>query len=559
MSTIDSRRRDAVPLAASANEDRGGRPSNGSSATLFLPHPKAHEPTDSRAGWSLSPELRGQITRRLRLVAIAYSLAFFFADIVPTVLFRELGQWFADPRSWIPGAGSMLAGLLVAVLASRPGMRWQAKLNLGLAFEVLGSYGIALSQYTLTPDIRREPHILHVLSPSWVAIWMLFYAIIVPAPPRKTVVALLASATAPAVVIWFSLRANGLADLMPIPMLLVHHVLPYIICAAMAHAGTRVVYNLGADVVRARELGSYRLIERLGRGGMGEVWRASHQLLARGAAIKFIRPEALSGVHGDADTMLKRFEREARYTASLTSAHTVDLYDFGATDDGRFYYVMELLDGLDCDGLVRRFGALPPARVVHLLAQVCESLDEAHTKNLIHRDVKPANIYVCRSGNRFDFVKVLDFGLVTHGGAPADDAHLTLPDQAVGTPQFMPPEVALGKEIDGRTDLYALGCVAYWLATGRPVFVGESLYDVIAQHMHASPDPPSSHSPHPLPPELDALILACLEKDPERRPGTARELARRLQAIPLADRWGDDQAAAWWAEAGLAQRGAGQP
>ena len=327
-------------------------------------------------------------------------------------------------------------------------------------------------------------------------------------------------------------------------------------CVAMAFAGTRVVYNLGTDVARARELGSYRLVERLGRGGMGEVWRASHQLLARPAAIKFIRPEALGGVNaGEARMLVKRFELEARSTASLTSAHTVDLYDFGVTDDGSFYYVMELLDGLDCDDLVRRFGAIPAARIVHLLVQVCESLDEAHAKGLIHRDVKPANIYVCRSGNRFDFAKVLDFGLVTHRSTvEAQDTRLTLPHQALGTPQFMPPEVALGKETDGRTDLYALGCVAYWLATGRPVFNGESLYEVVSKHLHASPDPPSRHAPHEVPPELDDLVLACLEKEPGRRPGTARELARRLRDIPLTDRWGDEQAEAWWAEVRLSPR-----
>src|SRR5262249_3066175 len=201
---------------------------------------------------------------------------------------------------------------------------------------------------------------------------------------------------------------------------------------------------------RAQELGSYKLIERLGGGGMGDVWRASHQLLARSAAIKFIRPQAIVGVTpSEARLLLKRFQLQAQGTASLSSMHTVGDYDFRSTDDGRFYYVMELLNGLDLDELVRRFGALSPARVVHLLAQVCESLAEAHARGLIHRDVKPANIYVCRKGERCDFVKVLDFGLVAHRGAPAgDDTRLTQPHQAVGTPQFMPPEMALGRETD---------------------------------------------------------------------------------------------------------------
>jgi serine/threonine-protein kinase len=316
----------------------------------------------------------------------------------------------------------------------------------------------------------------------------------------------------------------------------------------LAYAAARIVYTLGADVSRARELGSYRLIERLGQGGMGEVWRASHQFLARPAAIKFIRVSSVSGPSSEeAQTMLKRFELEAQATASLSSAHTIELYDFGATEEGTFYYVMELLDGLDCEELVRRFGPLVPARVVHLLIQVCESLEEAHDKGLVHRDVKPANIYVCRSGNRRDFVKVLDFGLVTQRSTPQPPAlRLTLPEQAVGTPEFMAPEMALGHEIDGRADLYGLGCVAYWLVTGRSVFEGGSFYEVISKHLHVPPDPPSGHAPNGIPQELEALILQCLEKAPEGRPANAREIARRLRAVPLAAPWGDETAETWW-------------
>jgi serine/threonine-protein kinase len=507
---------------------------------------------DSRGGWSLSPDLRGQITRRLRLIGICYSGAFILADIVPSILFGQFGEWLGTPTSWIPAVVSILAGFAVAIFAGSPRLSWQAKLNFGLAFEILGSYGIAFAQYGVIPDIRNQPAVLMVLSPSWVAIWMLFYSIIVPAPPAKTLVALVASAAASPLIMWFTIHAAHLDDLMPLPMFLTHHVLPYAVCAAMAYAGALVVYKLGTDAARAYDLGSYRLIERLGRGGMGEVWRASHQLLVRPAAIKFIRPEAIAGgTAGDTALMLRRFELEARSTASLTSAHTVCLYDFGVADNGAFYYVMELLDGLDCDELVRRFGALPQARVVHLLKQMCESLDEAHGKGLIHRDVKPANIYVCRNGGRFDFVKILDFGLVTRLRAhDTDETRLTLPNQAIGTPHFMPPEVALGKEPDGRADLYAVGCVAYWLVTGRPVFSGESLFEIVSNHLHTVPEPPSRHASG-VTEELEAVILACLEKDPDRRPRSARELSRMLHKIPAAEPWGDEQAEAWWREAGL--------
>jgi serine/threonine-protein kinase len=182
------------------------------------------------------------------------------------------------------------------------------------------------------------------------------------------------------------------------------------------------------------------------------------------------------------------------------------------------------------------------------MTQVCESLEEAHAKGLIHRDVKPANIYVCRSGVRCDFVKVLDFGLVAHRRQARTDVMLTPPEHALGTPAFMAPEVAQGQEVDGRSDLYGLGCVAYWLLTGRQVFEGSGVLDVISKHLREEPEPPSRHSRDDLPAALDALILSCLEKSPERRPASAREVARLLRAIPLDREWGAEQAEAWWGE-----------
>jgi eukaryotic-like serine/threonine-protein kinase len=522
-------------------------PENGKPGTKrFLPHQQREEGEISRSGWTLTPELQSQITRRLRLIALTYSFAFFAADIFPAVLMGAFPGRFQHPVEWVPSFCSILAGLIVAIVVSRGSLSWLTKIHLGLGFEVAGSYGIALAQYILPPEVRNEPHMLHVLSPSWVAIWMLFYSIVVPSPPRKTLIALILSASAPLVVISISLRAAHLTDLMPLDAFLLGHALPYAICAGMAYLGARVVYNLGTDVSRARELGSYRLEERLGQGGMGEVWRASHRMLARPAAIKFIRPETIAGMGAeDAQRLLRRFELEARATASLTSAHTVNLYDFGVSDDGSFYYVMELLDGLDCEELVKRFGPIPASRAAHLLAQICESLDEAHGKGLIHRDVKPANVYVCKSGTRTDFVKVLDFGLVADHRP--SDARLTQPDQALGTPQFMPPEMALGKPIDARVDVYGLGCVAFWLTTGRPVFEGEGFYDVVSRHLHAMPEPPSRHVGS-LPREWDAIVLSCLEKDPERRPRTARDLAARLREIPLGDRWSEQDSEDWWRE-----------
>jgi serine/threonine-protein kinase len=281
---------------------------------------------------------------------------------------------------------------------------------------------------------------------------------------------------------------------------------------------------------------------------MGEVWRASHQMLARPAAIKLIRTDRLAQVTGEeANTLLQRFDLEAQVTASLTSPHTVALYDFGVTEDGTFYYVMELLHGLDVERLVERFGPMPAERCVALLAQACDSLEEAHARGVIHRDIKPANLHVGRMGTRWDMVKVLDFGLVLRDSAPGRaEPRLTAPDQVGGTPAFMAPEMVLGREVDGRADLYALGCVAYWLLTGSMVFEGKTSLEVIMRHVDTQPVPPSQRAPLAVPRELEALVLSCLAKDPAARPADAAALRRGLRAVPLAEPWTDDDAARWW-------------
>ncbi len=326
--------------------------------------------------------------------------------------------------------------------------------------------------------------------------------------------------------------------------------LGYGLVVLMGYVGARVVYKLGADVGRAREMGSYRLIDRIGRGGMGEVWKAEHRMLARAAAIKLIRPEALGG---DADTRqiaLARFEREAQATASLRSPHTIELYDFGISDTGTFFYVMELLDGYDAQVLVKRFGPLPAERAVHLLTQVCDSLSEAHAAGLVHRDIKPSNIHVCRYGRKFDFVKVLDFGMVKLRHDVGDReamAQLTVANVIAGTPAFMAPEQVLGDAAsDGRTDLYAVGCVAFWLLTGQTVFQGATVMDMLTQHARDEPPPPSQCSELPIPPALDEVILQCLAKRPEDRPQSADKLAQALQVAGDARAWTEAQGREWW-------------
>ncbi len=319
----------------------------------------------------------------------------------------------------------------------------------------------------------------------------------------------------------------------------------------MAYVGSHVIYGLGKEVSRARELGSYVLVEKLGQGGMGEVWRAKHRLLARPAAIKLIRP-ALTGAQSGAlaTEIRRRFELEAQTISRLRSPHTVDLYDFGVAEDGAFYYVMELLDGLDADSLVRRDGPMPPERVIAILRQICHSLSEAEANGLVHRDIKPANIFLCRYGEDFDFVKVLDFGIVK-ATSPDDNAETSISMTSVenivrGTPAFIAPEQAMGAKVDGRADIYSMGCVAYWLLTGHQVFTAETQMGLIIHHAHTPPTPMSERTDRPIPAALEAIVMSCLAKDPAQRPQSARELSNHLASISLSQEWTPERAREWW-------------
>ena len=293
-------------------------------------------------------------------------------------------------------------------------------------------------------------------------------------------------------------------------------------------------------------LGSYELVDVLGRGGMGQVWRARHRLLGRPGAVKVIRTDALSDDPDTVAMLLKRFAREAQAMSRLSSPHTVQVHDFGTTDDGAFYYVMELLDGLDLRTLVERHGPLPPERVVYLLLQACESLAEAHRAGLVHRDIKPANLHLCRVGIRVDFLKVLDFGLVKSLSVVQDETQLTRAGAAAGSPAFMPPEIVLGEAVDARTDVYALGAVAFWLLTGRLLFDEKTAIRTLMAQVDRPPEPPSRFAPAPIPEPLDALVLACLAKNPAARPASVEALARDLLQVPTARPWDEGRAAAWW-------------
>jgi serine/threonine protein kinase len=325
--------------------------------------------------------------------------------------------------------------------------------------------------------------------------------------------------------------------------------------------------EIAKAVLQVQELGSYRLVERLGKGGMGEVWRAEHRLLVRQAAIKLISVETSSAL--DLRDVQERFRREAQCLATLRSRNTIELFDYGVTAEGTFFYVMELLDGMDLETLVDKFGAQPAARVIHFLIQACNSLAEAHDAGLVHRDIKPANLYVCRVADEVDVIKVLDFGLVRAAlrgpdqqgqnapsagaieapvSAQTDEARLTQMGQAMGTPAYMAPEQALGHESDGRADLYALGCVGYWLLTGRLLFERSTSLATMMAHI-TEPPPQIEHVVTGyLPPELATLLRFCLSKQPADRPSDARAFARALKAIPIppAEQWTEARAQAWW-------------
>ena len=319
------------------------------------------------------------------------------------------------------------------------------------------------------------------------------------------------------------------------------------IAVGMAAAFSQTIYGLRKAVSDIRRLGQYTLEEKLGEGGMGVVYRASHAMLRRPTAIKLLPPDR-SG--RDA---LTRFEREVQRTAMLTHPNTVTVYDYGRTTDGVFYYAMELLEGASLDELVEVDGPQPEERVIHLLEQAAASLAEAHDAGLIHRDVKPGNILVVDRGGISDLVKVVDFGLVkdiglTASGGTTSETALTHANAITGTPLYLAPETVTAPEtVDGRTDLYALGAVGYWLLTGTHVFGGNSVLEVCGHHLHSVPEPPSTRLGAPVSSDLETVILACLAKRPEDRPASAHVLRERLHACAAAGSWTNARAAQWWA------------
>ena len=317
-----------------------------------------------------------------------------------------------------------------------------------------------------------------------------------------------------------------------------------------ATVGVHTIGTLRRQVFAARQLGQYRLKQRLGSGGMGEVYLAEHEMMKRPCAVKLIRPEKA----GD-PRMLARFEREVRATAKLSHWNSIDIYDYGRTADGTFYYVMEFLPGHNVGEIVEDYGPIPPARAVYLMDQVCSALNEAHGIGLVHRDIKPANIFCAYRGGVCDVAKLLDFGLAKPSSLEGNgEMQLTMEGTVTGSPLFMSPEQASGEDqLDGRSDIYSLGAVMYFILTGQPPFMADSPLKVIIAHAAEDVVPPRQLNPA-LPIELEEIVMRCLEKDPDDRFQDVLSLQRALRDLVFGETWSSELAAEWWSCNGCPER-----
>jgi eukaryotic-like serine/threonine-protein kinase len=507
--------------------------------------PRLDTPTDTggtrKSASRLPDELVSEQVERLALFAAIT------AGLWALGLFMDVVM---APLTWNTQISLRAVTLELCGMAVSAWMYWYAryctcphsnKSDMSLVFLVLNGIGVAILNTWLVP-----PSVMPTLHLSWATVGILIFAMVAPASPRKILAAALVTATMDPLALWIAYLLGDPVTSLPHAVILA---LPNYACAVVAVLPSRVLYRLGRRLREAQALGSYELVEMLGHGGMGEVWRARHQLLARDAAIKLVRPEVLGArTEAEARVVQRRFEREAKATAALSSPHTIQVFDFGMTRDGAFYYVMELLAGRDLESLVREFGPVPADRAIFLLRQVCHSLADAHARGMVHRDIKPANIYVCRMGLEYDFVKVLDFGLVkVRERVGGIETLVTMDQTTTGTPAYMAPEIIVGDaDVDRRADVYAVGCVAYFLLTGQLVFEADTPMKMLMQHVHARPVPPSQRTELRIPRELDELVLSCLEKDPMNRPQNAEELFRMAVSCKTCETWSQATARNWW-------------
>jgi eukaryotic-like serine/threonine-protein kinase len=502
------------------------------------PRPPTSPTHGGPLGEPLPDDLAIEAARRLRVACLALATLWLIVPLMNHLVTPHLKLGADQVVPWSPMAdalaiGCLLLSLVVYWIAPRAASIPGRLFNVAIVYQVAVGFAAGI--------INQWQPLALAGRLSWLCVLILIFPMLVPGPPRKVLLASLLTASMDPVGLLIA-QARGL-ELPPLG-LLVWTYLPNYICAGLAVLPSKIITQLGRKVSRARQLGSYRLTERIGRGGMGEVWKAEHQLFARPAAIKLIAGHAMVDASGQIAE--ERFRREAEAAAGLRSPHTIQLYDFGITRDRRLYYVMELLEGCDLESLVARYGPQPAARVAHILRQACLSLAEAHACGLVHRDIKPANVHIGRVGLEYDFVKVLDFGLVKRDGRTLrDDVRLTAPEAMSGTPTYMAPEVAAGEAVDARADLYALGCVGYFLVTGSLVFEGENAVQLVLKHIQTAPIAPSVRLGRPVPAELEDLILGCLAKAPADRPPDAASLGEALSQCGALE-WTQKDARLWW-------------
>lgn len=489
---------------------------------------------------------RSQLAVLTLFYALTYSLNMIIGITIAAVEQKRVSQFIASTEFAIAIA-SIICSMGLFVVAKWRVLSESATLRFASVWVVFGALGIMVIEGWHSLRIDAYMEIGEIPGISWACVFITAYPLLVRTGLGHTLAtSLLAAASGPLFVYLYTRHTGTLVEL----RYLAQFFIPLGISAVVSVFPAFVVGRLHRNLEKVRQLGSYRLEGLLGKGGMGEVWRARHQMLIRPAAIKLIKPQVLSVAESGSTPgsgTIRRFEREVQATALLKSPHTVSVFDFGVTDQGSLYYVMELLDGLNAQSLVSTHGPIGDGRASYLLKQVCHSLAEAHGQGLVHRDIKPANIFVCRQGLDHDFVKVLDFGLVKPTDRSRDVTQLTAEGILTGTPAFIAPEVALGqRNVDHRLDIYAIGCVAYWLVTGATVFEGETPMTVVLKHVQELPIPPRQRTELDIASEFEQVILSCLAKDPRERPQTVIDLTQQLEACTCSVPWSASHALEWW-------------
>jgi len=491
------------------------------------------------SGPQLSGETQSQLQARLRVAALSLSLGF----AVFLVYHFTRVEWDRPTGVFLFVFHGVLTLLLTAcgVNFCRKKCSFSARILRVKEVVIFGLPALffVLMHWFHMSDccVQRKP------LPNPVGPWMMLmftYAMFIPNTWKRAAVPIGLMAAAPVVLTNFLWSHSCEMTVADNTTLAVQVTLSMIISAVVAVIGVHTINTLRSEAFRAKQLGQYRLREKIGSGGMGEVFLAEHLLMKRPCAIKLIRPEKTSD-----PKVLARFEREVRTTAKLSHWNNIDVFDYGRTADGTFYYVMEHLPGMNLFDLVGQYGPLPPGRVIYLLRQTCEALEEAHGIGLMHRDIKPANIFAAQRGGKYDIAKLLDFGLAK----PVSDMQspqLTQDGTITGSPLYMSPEQATGeREPDARSDIYSLGTVAYFMLSGRPPFDDSQPIRVLIALAHRQPVRLAQHRPD-IPADLAEVVMRCLEKDAENRYQDIGTLKAALAACECADQWNDEMAADWW-------------